>query len=196
MGFAITGVLVVAATAYPLWMQFAGPQHRVGHPGIPDVYALKLGSLVALRHRVHGGQRHQRADWTPNTTEQSSFYGWSVVILVAGAAWWLRREIVGRVLALVIVDLRDLLDRHDLDLGHPAHRRPGAVRAAEDLPVFDSLVVARFALITTVALAVLFALAGDRLPSGYAATAADGPACPRVAAVGRWRRCCPSCRRR
>ena len=31
-GLGVAGLVVLAFAAYPLWMQFFGPQHRIGHP--------------------------------------------------------------------------------------------------------------------------------------------------------------------
>ncbi|GHJ12764.1 glycosyl transferase [Micromonospora sp. AKA38] len=162
-GLAITAVLVGVAAAYPLWMQFAGPQHRVGHPGTPDIYALKLGSYVRYATQSVAGGPTSAVGWAPNTTEQASFYGWSLLVLAAGALWWLRRDVTARVLG--VVGLVSALFSIGTTWTSGTRRTdiPAPFALVQDLPVFDSVVVARFALITTVALGVLLAVAGDRL---------------------------------
>ncbi|NES31034.1 hypothetical protein GCE86_03960 [Micromonospora terminaliae] len=162
-GLAVAGSVVAVAAAYPLWMQFAGPQHRVGHPGAADVYALKLGSYVRYATESIAGSPTSASGWGPNTTEQASFYGWSLLVVALAAAWWLRREVTVRVLALVAVFCGLLSIGTTWTWGTERTRIPAPFALVEHLPVFDSVVVARFALITTGAIGVLLALAGDRL---------------------------------
>jgi hypothetical protein len=182
-GLAITGVLVAAAAAYPLWMQFAGPQHRVGHPGDPDDYALTLGSFVRYATESVAGSSTSALHWAPNTTEQSSFYGWPVVILALAACWWLRREIAGRVLGVVIAVSALFSIGTTWTWGTRRTGVPAPFALVSELPVFDSVVVSRFALITTAALGVLFAVAGDRLVRMRATGAGRARLVPWLAAV-------------
>ena len=182
-GLAVAGVLVGAAAAYPLWMQFAGPQHRVGHPGNPDVYALTVGSFVRYATESVAGSPTSALRWGPNTTEQASFYGWSVVVLALGAAWWLRREILVRVLAVVAVISAVFSIGTTWTVGTRRTDVPAPFALVSELPVFDSVVVSRFALITTVTLGVLFAVAGDRLARVRVGRAGQGSLVARLAAV-------------
>ncbi|SBT39215.1 hypothetical protein [Micromonospora narathiwatensis] len=182
-GLAITGVLVGAAAAYPLWMQFAGPQHRIGHPGNPDVYALTLGSFVRYATESVAGSPTSALRWGPNTTEQASFYGWSVVVLALAACWWLRREVIVRVITVVAVISAAFSIGTTWTVGTRRTSVPAPFALVTGLPVFDSVVVARFALITTVALGVLLAVAGDRLAKVRVDAPAQGRLVPRLAAV-------------
>ncbi|MET7968249.1 hypothetical protein [Micromonospora sp. NPDC005305] len=162
-GLAVAGSVVAVVAAYPLWMQFSGPQHRVGHPGAADVYALKLGSYVRYATESIAGSPTSAGGWGPNTTEQASFYGWSLLVVALAAAWWLRGEVTVRVLALVAVVCALLSIGTTWTWGTERTSIPAPFALVEHLPVFDSVVVARFALITTGAIGVLLALAGDRL---------------------------------
>ncbi|RZU74550.1 hypothetical protein EV384_3022 [Micromonospora kangleipakensis] len=162
-GLAVTGVLVGLAAAYPLWMQFAGPQHRVGHPGNPDAYALKLGSYVRYATESIAGSPTSASGWAPNATEQASFYGWSLLVLALAAGWWLRREVVVRVLAVVAVVSAVLSVGTTWTWDTRRTTVPAPFALVDNLPVFDSMVAGRFALITTAALGVLLAVAGDRV---------------------------------
>ncbi|MEU1688713.1 hypothetical protein [Micromonospora sp. NPDC005707] len=162
-GIAVAGLLVLVVGAYPLWMQFAGPQHRVGHPGSPDQYALTLRSYVAYATESAGGGRHSAKGLVANTTEEASFYGWPLAVLVLGAVLWLRRQALVRVLALVAAVAAVLSLGTTWTWGAGRTSVPAPFALVADLPVFDSLVVARFALITTAAVGVLLALTVDRL---------------------------------
>lgn len=165
----IAAALVLAVTAYPLWMQFFGPQHRIGHPGGPDLYALRLGSYVAYpTHSLGGGPGSSRG-LTNNPTEESSFFGWPLIVVCGAAVWWLRRETAVRVLAFTALVCGVLsLGTTARWADHVTVPAPYALLA--ELPVFDAVVVARFALITTAAIGVILAYAIDRM------VALDAPA--------------------
>jgi hypothetical protein len=182
-GLAITGVLVGLAAAYPLWMQFAGPQHRVGHPGDPDKYALTVGSFVRYATESLAGSRTSATGWAPNTTEQTSFYGWPVVVLALAAVWWLRRKIVVQVLAMVAVVSAAFSIGTTWTEGTRRTSVPAPFALVADLPVLDSVVISRFALVTTAALGVLLATAGDRFAAMRASGTGKGRLVPLVAAV-------------
>ncbi|MEU0154547.1 hypothetical protein [Micromonospora fulviviridis] len=172
---AVAGVLVLLVTAYPLWMQFAGPQHRIGHPGDPDVYTLRLRSFVAYATESIGGGPDSARGLAPNTTEQASFYGWPVVVLVAVAAVALRRELAVRVLAVVAFVSGVLSLGSTLSWGPEKSDIPAPFVLLRGLPIVDAMVIARFALITTVAVGLLLALAVARVEGLAART-------PRLAA--------------
>ncbi|GIJ27832.1 glycosyl transferase [Micromonospora qiuiae] len=162
-GLAIAAGLVAVAAAYPLWMYFAGPQHRTGHPGTPDMYALKLGSYVRFATQSVAGGPTSAVGWAPNTTEQASFYGWPMLVLALGALCWLRRQVVAWVLGIIGLVTALLAIGTTWTVGTRRTDIPAPFALVQHLPVFDALVVARFALITTVALGVLLAVAADRL---------------------------------
>ncbi|MCT2277472.1 hypothetical protein [Micromonospora chalcea] len=211
-GLGVAGALVAVVTAYPLWMQFFGPQHRMGHPGGPDVYALKLGSYVRYATESIAGSPTSAGGWGPNTTEQVSFFGWSLVVVAVAAAWWLRKEVTVRVLTVVAVVCALLSMGTTWTWGTERTTIPAPFALLQHLPVFDAVVVARFGFITTMAVGVLLALAldrvarhsrdGDRLPARMAVVAvaaalvpilptplpAQGrPAVPDFVTAGTWR---------
>ncbi|MFI6819917.1 hypothetical protein ACIBJE_03055 [Micromonospora sp. NPDC050187] len=172
-GLAVTGVVVLVVSAYPLWMQFAGPQHRVGHPGTPDAYALKLGSFAAYATESLAGSPTSARGLVANTTEQASFYGWPLLVLFAGIVLWLRRELLVQVLAITGIAFAVLSIGTTWTWGTRRTEVPAPFWLFQDLPIFDSVVVARFALITTAVAGVLLAVAGDRIST---VAAGQGPA--------------------
>nr|WP_091609850.1 hypothetical protein [Micromonospora mirobrigensis] len=179
-GLAVAGVLVAVATAYPLWMQFAGPQHRTGHPGEHDVYALKLASFAAFATRtVFGGDTK---GLVANTTEEASFFGLPALLLALVAAVALWRLLVVRILVVVGVVTALLSQGSTWAWGRERTDTPAPFALLAHLPVFDSMVIARFALITTVALGLLLAIWLDRVLT--ATTGAGGRRLPlRLAAA-------------
>lgn len=159
----VAGALVAVVAAYPLWMQFAGPQHRIGHPGDPNTGALSLGSFVAYATESIGGSPTSAQGLAPNTTEEMTFFGWPLLVLAAGIVVWLRRELVVRILAGTAAVAGILTIGTTLAWGTRRTDIPAPFALFAHLPIFDAMVVARFGLITTAALGVLLALAADRL---------------------------------
>ncbi|MEV5692491.1 hypothetical protein [Micromonospora globbae] len=160
---AVAGALVLVVVAYPLWMQFAGPQHRIGHPGDPDVYTLRLRSFVAYATESIGGGPESARGLSPNTTEEASFFGWPVVVLLAAAAVALWRDLTVRVLAGVALISGVLALGSTLSWGPEKSDIPGPFVLLHGLPIVDAMVIARFALITTVAAGLLLAVAVARI---------------------------------
>ncbi|MBV1855483.1 hypothetical protein [Catellatospora tritici] len=159
---AIAGVIVLAFAAYPMWMQFAGPQHRTGHP-LAGEHALGLGAFFKFASQSLAGGPGSGKGFTPNATEETSFLGWPLLLLVAVLVVWLRRDLAVRVLAVAgaIAGLLSLGPEIGWHRGGSWFTGPYAL--IEHLPVMDSVVPARFALITTVTVGLLLALATDRI---------------------------------
>ncbi|MEU4675468.1 hypothetical protein [Micromonospora sp. NPDC023737] len=163
---AVAGLFTLAVTAYPLWMQWFGPGHRSGHPIDPDNYALRLASYVNYATQSLGGGSPDPRRLAANVTEESSFYGWPLLLVVAAVVAWLRREHLVRVLAFTAVLSALLSLGNTVNWAVRGPGLPGPFRLLHGLPVVDAMVVARFALITTVVLGVLVAIAVDRLLTG------------------------------
>ncbi len=99
---------------------------------------------------------------TPNGSEQALFYGWPLVVLAATIVVWLRREMIVRALAVAGVIGALLSIGTTWSWGARRLSVPAPYALLQHVPIFDDVVVARFALITTAALGVLLAVAIDR----------------------------------
>ncbi|MET7304281.1 glycosyl transferase [Embleya sp. NPDC005575] len=160
-----TGLLIGAAVsltlvAYPLWVQFFGPQHysTLDHESGND-----LAAFTAYASDSLGGNRAGAAALSEGTTEENAFFGWPLVILTLLLVAWLRRLAVARaaaitaaVAALLSLGLNVVVDHDDTGL-------PGPWRLLNELPLFESILESRFALVCVPAVAVLLALATDRV---------------------------------
>ena len=164
---AVTAAVVVPVTAYPLWFMFAGPQGRVGHPPLrPNQLALTLEAFAAFPSRSLAGGPGSSAGLAPNTAEETAFFGWPLLVLAVLAALWLIRRVEVRVLALTAVVGAVFAMGTTWAWGPDRSTVPAPFGLVDDLPPFDAVVPARFALITTAALGVLLALAADRALAG------------------------------
>ncbi|MDR7279952.1 hypothetical protein [Catenuloplanes atrovinosus] len=154
---AIGGGLVLLAAAYPLYHQFAGPQHYSGHPG--DQKPATILSYFAYATESIGGGKNSAAGLAPNFTEEVTFFGWPLMLIAVAGIVWLRREPIVRVVAAVGIGASVLSLGPVLHLHNQRNLKiPGPFALFEHLPVVNAMVVARFNIITTVAMGVLLAV--------------------------------------
>ena len=180
----ITAAVVVPLTAYPLWFMFSGPEGRIGHPPLrPNQLALTLEAFVAFPSRSLAGGPGSSAGLAPNTAEETAFFGWPLLVLAALAAVWLARRVEVRVLALTAVVGGLFAMGTTWAWGPDRSTIPAPFGLVDDIPPFDAVVPARFALISTAALGVLLALAADRVLAGTTWPVARVAGCLAVVAV-------------
>ncbi|GAA2901964.1 glycosyl transferase [Actinoplanes cyaneus] len=173
----VTAVVAGSLLAYPLYMHFAGPQTFSGTGFNQDYFAEDAAAYLSYANRSLGGLFGWHADVAPNRTEETSFFGVPLVLLmiVAFVLLW-RRSDPGRratLRAVGIVGLFYLV----LSLGPVLHVNkhffngfPMPYKALKELPLFDSALPSRFALGVVGVFGILLALLIDQLlakrPSG------------------------------
>jgi hypothetical protein len=166
---AVTGVVAGTLLAYPMWMHFAGPQSFNGTGFSQRTYAEDIGSWFAYPHRSLGGALGLDSNLAPNPTEETSFFGLPMVVLVIAAMRMLwRRADPGRratLLALSVTGVAFFL----LSLGprlrilKTSSDVPLPYALVAHLPLFDSALPARFALVVAGVFGIVLAFAADRL---------------------------------
>ncbi|RQW89100.1 hypothetical protein [Micromonospora globispora] len=159
VGALVAGVLL----AYPLWFQFAGPGHYRGMPFFAQGFRLDAASFTTAARQTVTGNARLPGLLSPNPTEENSFFGPAVpllAVLVVVRLW--RRPLVralagcGLLFALLSLGPTIRVNRHETGL-------PGPYRLLTGVPLLDLVVPARFALVCVPVLAVLLALALDRV---------------------------------
>ena len=96
-GMALAAGLAAVLLAYPLWVQFAGPQARAERAVQPGLLLADLrASWRSRRCRVAGAAEAGRLATGP--AEYNTFLGWPLLLVAVGAAWsgWRRRPLVDR----------------------------------------------------------------------------------------------------
>jgi hypothetical protein len=157
-GLATAGVLVAVLLAYPLWFQFFGPQHYRAVPALSISYYSDLGSYFNYPGRSIGGAPSSGYFMISHPAEQNSFYGWPLLILVTVIAIWQWRRPLARVAAVTAVFFAAMsLGRHVMVYKHNTGI-PGPIRLVDWLPVIDSVVPIRVALMVIPAVGVLLAI--------------------------------------
>ncbi|WP_238007430.1 hypothetical protein KZZ52_19165 [Dactylosporangium sp. AC04546] len=167
----VTAVTAGVLLAYPLYHQFFGPQ---AYHGLPD-FVLKINTDLASftefsRRSIVGDVT--RIENMGGATEENSFFGWPLMgLLAAGLVVLIRHRaaralyatgIVFAVLSLGIV----VKYRGEETSWH------GPWEWVHKLPLFDSVVPTRLALVVTPVVGVIIALIADRLVVQPAAAAA------------------------
>jgi hypothetical protein len=168
-GLGVTAVVAGALLAYPLYMHFTGPQTFAGTGFNQRHYAEDIASYFAFADRSIAAWAGLKNDFAPNPTEQTSFFGLPLMILVV-VSWvllWRRADpgrratlralaIVGGVFMVVSFGPRLLIFGTETDIPLP-------YAILQRLPLFDAALPARFALVLVGVFGVILALTAELL---------------------------------
>lgn len=161
-GLVVALAVCLPLVAVPLYWQFFGPQsyHSVLHG---DNAGNSPRALIEYASRSLFGDPETAGKLSLNTTEQNAFYGWPLLAFGVVVCVWLWRSKAVRALALT--GFTALL----LSLGPwvPVPRTeivlPGPWRLMIKLPLFESVIEGRVAMVCAPILGILLALALDRI---------------------------------
>ena len=154
-----TTVVSVTLLAYPLAFQFLG---RSSYLGLPDQYLVFGTDLASYWHFARqslAGHAETAQNLAQGPTEENTFFGLPLLVLVAGVVIWLRRDRVVRALAgtalvFVALSLGPQITVHGKPSGYH-----GPWDLLNDLPLFDAVVPTRLALVVTPIIGCLLARA-------------------------------------
>lgn len=160
-GLAVCAVIAGALLAYPLYVQFTGPQAYHGLSDAVQDYGNDIAAFFNPGSPTLGGNGRANSDLAPNYSEENAFFGWGLALLSVGIVVWLRREVVVRALAVTgvffaVLSLGERVSYWNRDL------IVGPWDWLMRLPLLDAVVPTRFGMITTVVVGLLLALATDR----------------------------------
>jgi hypothetical protein len=149
--------------AYPLWYQFAGPQNWHGLPkSLVRTFGADLASYPSFAKLSLIGQPvADRALSRP--VEESTFFGWPLLVVAVLIVVWLWRRVEVRALAIVGLIFVGLSLGQILRVGGHQVGVPTPWGRLVKLPLFDSVVPVRIGLALIPVLALLLALAVDKL---------------------------------
>lgn len=166
---AVTALVAGALLAYPLYMHFAGPQSFSGTGFNQREFSEDVGAYVGYASRSLAALVGLGSDLAPNPTEETTFFGAPLIILIgyALAALWRRADPGGRatlralMVTMAVFVLLSLGPR--LKFFGTEYDVPLPYAVLERMPLFDSALPGRFALVVVGVFAVLLAMVGDRL---------------------------------
>jgi hypothetical protein len=162
VGVATAATVACALVAYPLWLQFAGPQsyRSIEHGPTGNSLAAFVGySSQSVGGQLTGGP----GGLALNGTEENAFFGWGLVALVVALAIWLRADLPARIAAAVggVAAVLSLGPEITLD-GRPTGW-PGPWVLLAELPLLESVLESRIALACVPAAGCLLAIATQRV---------------------------------
>jgi hypothetical protein len=179
-GLATAALISTAFLAYPLWVQFSGPQHVPNGPFSPRFFAADLASFTAISPMsLAGDPSTDRLSTGP--TEYNTFFGLPLLLVCAGAVLWLWRRpaAIACAISAAVMCALSLGPRLIIDGVHT--RIHGLYSRLEGLPVLDGALPSRFALTAIPLIAVLLAMALDAaLDRGPTADPATSTGWPRL----------------
>jgi hypothetical protein len=160
-GLLLAAVVSTAVLAYPLWLQFRGPQGVPNGPFSPDYFSADLASWKAVSPQsLAGSPEAERL--TTGAAEHNTFLGWPLLLATAVAVLWLwRRPLVlasgfaAAVMAALSLGPKVVINGERTDITGPYELLNG-------LPVVDGALPMRFALAVIPLIAVVLVLAVDR----------------------------------
>lgn len=156
LGVAATVALVVLA--YPLYVQFFGPQAYHGLPEVVRGFGADLGSFTAYARRSVAGSETSTAGLTQNASEENAFFGWGLVILFVGLVVWMRRSAAVVTLAAVAVLFAAMSLGPHIHLNGLPTGVAGIWAFLHSVPVLNSAVPTRWAMAIAPVIGIVLAL--------------------------------------
>ncbi|MDX3575544.1 glycosyltransferase family 2 protein [Streptomyces sp. FL07-04A] len=164
-GLAIAAAVCLTLVLYPLAWQFSGPQSYTGidHGSAPGVANSPRALLSFAGRSLIAGDADRAAALSLNPTEQNAFYGWPLVLLAFAITALLWRRPAVKALACTAVAAAVLSLGPHIAVPLTGVTVPGPWALLARLPLFESVIESRVALVCAPALGMLLALAVDRL---------------------------------
>ncbi|MCA2212597.1 hypothetical protein LDL48_06920 [Wangella sp. NEAU-J3] len=161
-GLGVTGAVTLAVLAYPLSVQFFGPQSYHGLPHFVRGFGADLGSFTAYASRSVAGDSLTAARLSQNPAEENAFFGWGLVILFFGLVVWMRRRaavlaMTGVALLFAAMSLGPRIFLNGINTGVP-----GPWALLHSVPVLNSAVPTRWALAIAPVVGIVLALGCQR----------------------------------
>jgi hypothetical protein len=161
-GLAVAAGVAGLLLAYPLYMQFAGPQRYHGIGFDQRVHSEDLEAFGALPYLAPGRPFGLWTKLAPNLSEETTFFGPVLLVLIVVCFVVLWRRTMVRALAVTALVFAVLALGPRLLVGGFRTTLMLPYAAVARLPVFDSALPARFALMLIPIVGIVLALALDR----------------------------------
>ncbi|WP_438872655.1 hypothetical protein [Paractinoplanes pyxinae] len=175
-GLAVAGTVTLAVLAYPLSVQFFGPQSYHGLPQFVRNFGADLASFTAYSSHSVAGNSVIAERLAQNPAEENAFFGWGLVILFVGLLVWMRRSVAvlalgGIALLFAAMSLGPRIFLNGINTGIP-----GIWAVLHSVPVLNSAVPTRWAMAIAPVVGILLALGVQRaIDLTRAQPAARGP---------------------
>jgi hypothetical protein len=161
-GLAVAATITIAVLAYPLAVQFFGPQSYHGLPEFVRGFGTDLASFTSYSSRSVAGNALIAERLAQNPAEQNAFFGWGLVILFFGLLVWMRRSVAvlalgGVALLFAAMSLGPRIFLNGINTGVP-----GIWSVLHSVPVLNSAVPTRWAMAIAPVVGIVLALGCQR----------------------------------
>src|SRR5690606_27455638 len=126
-----------AVLAYPLWVQFAGPQHVPNGVFNPWYFSADLASFPAFSPLSLAGDP-ANARLATGPAEYDTFFGWPLLLVALSCATWLRRSPIVWGIGLASVVMAWLSLGPQIVINGERTRHRGLFALLEGLPVVEA----------------------------------------------------------
>jgi hypothetical protein len=161
-GLGVASAASLVVLAYPLYVQFFGPQSYHGLPEFVRHFGADLGSFTAYARRSVAGGELSTARLAQNASEENAFFGWGLVILFFGLVVWMRRSVAVVTLAALAVFFAALSLGPRVHLYGYSTGIPGIWAVMHSVPVLNSAVPTRWAMAIAPVVGIVLALGCQR----------------------------------
>ncbi|MBW6440007.1 hypothetical protein KZ829_40405 [Actinoplanes hulinensis] len=158
----VTAAVTLAVLAYPLSVQFFGPQSYQGLAEFVRNFGADLASFAAYSRHSMAGETAIASRLTQNAAEENAFFGWGLIVLFLGLLVWLRRSravltLGGIAILFGAMSLGPRIVLNGVDTGIP-----GIWALLHRIPVLDSAVPTRWAMAIAPIVGIVLALGVQR----------------------------------
>ncbi|GGN24571.1 hypothetical protein FHR83_008116 [Actinoplanes campanulatus] len=158
----VTAAVTLAVLAYPLSVQFFGPQSYQGLAEFVRNFGADLASFAAYSRHSMAGETAIASRLTQNAAEENAFFGWGLIVLFLGLLVWLRRSravltLGGIAILFAAMSLGPRIVLNGVDTGIP-----GIWALLHRIPVLDSAVPTRWAMAIAPIVGIVLALGVQR----------------------------------
>lgn len=157
-GLGVTAAVTLAVLAYPLRVQFFGPQSYQGLSELIRSFGADLGSFTAYAQRSIAGNSLTASKLAQNAAEENSFFGWGLVILFFGLVAWMRRSVAVVSLAGIALFFGAMSLGPRIQLNGVPTEVPGLWAMLHSVPILNSAVPTRWAMAIAPMIAIVLAL--------------------------------------
>jgi hypothetical protein len=161
-GVVIAAGLAAAALAYPLSVQFSGPQSVPDGPFSAAYFSADLASFPAYSPMSLAGTA-QNERLSTGASEYNTFLGWPLLLFVAGCIVWLRRLPITWAVVFASVIMTWLSLGPQIVINGERTTQRGPYIFLDGLPVVDGALPMRFAIALVPLIAALLVFAVDRM---------------------------------
>jgi hypothetical protein len=157
-GLAVAAVTSLALLAYPLYVQFFGPQNYHGLWVGANRYGTDVMAFSGFSRQSVAGYPAAAKAVSQNPSEENAFLGWPLLVLFAMLAVLFWRNLVARIAVITGVLLALLSLGPWLQFKQQNTSIPGPYLPFAHVPLFDSVISTRLVLVLIPVIALLMAL--------------------------------------